>query len=155
MMTGPIYVAGPMSGYEDFNIPAFAEVARVLRREYHLQVVSPHELDQMDGGIEGGKATRSWSDYLRRDLKALANCNTIVTLPGWRESRGAKLEQQTAVGLGMEWWAAIPYSGQWTFFLMQAADPSAAVIPTTDVPVEVLKTRQAAPQPRTPGGPHP
>jgi hypothetical protein len=35
------------------------------------------------------------------DIKALVECNAIVMLPGWPESRGATLERSIAQGLSM------------------------------------------------------
>jgi hypothetical protein len=39
---------------------------------------------------------------MRADIKALANCNTITMLPGWSDSKGARLENYLAIMLGME-----------------------------------------------------
>jgi hypothetical protein len=39
---------------------------------------------------------------MRADIKALANCNTIAMLPGWVDSKGARLEQHIATLLEME-----------------------------------------------------
>lgn len=44
-----VYIAGPMSGIEDFNRPAFHEVAQALRAEGHT-VLNPAE--QPDGLTE-------------------------------------------------------------------------------------------------------
>lgn len=88
-----VYVAGPMTGYDEWNYPAFVEAARTLRR-LGYDVVSPHELHDED-------MTRPFDWYLRRDLAALVTCDAIVLLPGWAESRGAKLEHMVAMGLDM------------------------------------------------------
>ena len=89
------YLSGPMSGYPDFNIPAFNDAAAKLRAK-GLQVISPPEID--------GSTDKTWDQYLRQDLKALLDCHHIVLMPGWQESRGAKLEHAVAVGLGMRVW---------------------------------------------------
>ena len=53
-----IYIAGPMSGYEDLNYPAFAQTAAVLRNAGH-EVVSPAELNPDSGdGVRRGDAER-------------------------------------------------------------------------------------------------
>ena len=94
---GPIYVAGPMTGIVDHNFPAFLAVTSTLR-DMGYRVVSPAELD------EGGSLTEPWDYYLRRDLKELANCQTIAVLPGWQEPRGAALHvrggRRRGTGLG-------------------------------------------------------
>lgn len=109
MPTPHIYISGPMSGYPDFNFPAFEQAANRLRA-IGFDVVSPHEFGEGGEGME-------WADYLRKDLIAmLTNCTAVATLPGWMQSRGAKLEVHVAQALGMrvssvEWWAAQPVYG--------------------------------------------
>ena len=39
---------------------------------------------------------------MRRDIKALMECNTVATLPGWQDSRGASLEVHIGKELGMK-----------------------------------------------------
>jgi hypothetical protein len=140
-MIGPVYIAGPMSGIDDYNIPTFAAVARRLRAETNCEIISPHELDSMDGGIVDGKATRTWADYLRRDLTVLARCNTIVTLPGWAGSRGARLEVHVMRELGCPRYQAVmpDWAGSWEFHLVDEENNGAAhVVPTTGESISAL-----------------
>jgi len=88
-----LYLAGPMTGYPEFNYPAFTEAAGALRAGGET-VVSPHELHDND-------FSRPFDWYLRRDLKALCDCDAVALLPGWEDSRGAKLEVAVAEGLGL------------------------------------------------------
>lgn len=90
-MTETIYIAGPMTGYPEWNYPAFTEAAAALRALGH-DVVSPHELHDDD-------MTRPFDWYLRRDLKALCDCTAIALLDGWVKSRGANLEYGVAQAL--------------------------------------------------------
>lgn len=89
---GRAYISGPMTGYEDFNFPAFNALAATMR-EQGWTVENPTE----HGIVEGAK----WGDYLRYDLARMATCEVIVLLPGWSQSRGALLERQVAEALGM------------------------------------------------------
>lgn len=89
-----IYIAGPMTGYPQHNYPAFEAAAGDLRA-LGFRVVSPHELHDDDMG-------RPFDWYLRRDLKALVECDAIALLPGWQDSRGASLEHHVAVALGLQ-----------------------------------------------------
>ena len=82
-----------MTGLPGFNYPAFEAAADTLRR-HALAVTSPHELHQGDTG-------RPWSYYLRRDLAAMLDCDTIVLLPGWQNSSGVALELTVARALDM------------------------------------------------------
>ena len=96
-----LYVSGPMSGMESFNIPAFDQAARRLRRMGH-EVVSPAELDHPEFRMacigSDGKTIppggETWGTLLARDVKLLADdgIEGIVVLPGWTQSRGALLE---------------------------------------------------------------
>ena len=86
-----IYLSGPMTGLPDLNFPAFAAMTDSLRDGGHT-VTNPAELNP-DGG--------TWNDCMRRDITALMDCDTVATLPGWQESKGAKLEVLIAQHLGM------------------------------------------------------
>lgn len=95
-----VYVSGPMSGIPHFNFHAFDEAAATLRTR-GFDVVSPAELDDPkdrakalaspDGLSYDGK---SWGDFLARDVRVLADdgIEAVCVLPGWENSRGARLE---------------------------------------------------------------
>jgi len=87
-----IYVAGPMTGIEDFNFPAFNAAAETLRAAGYI-VENPAD----HGLVEGA----DWADYLAYDLTRLGLCDTIYLLPGWEKSKGAQLEFLIAERLGM------------------------------------------------------
>ncbi|HBO2747816.1 TPA: DUF4406 domain-containing protein [Pseudomonas aeruginosa] len=87
-----IYVAGPMTGYKDFNFPAFNAQAEELRGlGYHVENPAEH------GIVDGAE----WQDYLRYDIGRLSTCEAIFLLPGWSKSKGAALEVHIAKALGM------------------------------------------------------
>lgn len=114
-----VYIAGPMRGYEFYNFTEFDIAAQVIRsRGDHP--VSPADLDRQHGfdGLRCGLDT-DWNTVppafdlylaMRRDLDALETCTRIVLLPGWENSRGAKLELATAQwhGLKVEDWTVRP-----------------------------------------------
>jgi hypothetical protein len=87
------YIAGPMSGLPDYNYPAFHAVAKHLR-DCGIDVRNPAENDE-------GSSGKSWEFYIRLALRSLLECDEIVLLPGWRDSRGARLEELVARELGM------------------------------------------------------
>ena len=99
-----VYLAGPMTGIAEYNFPLFREAARALRYAGH-SVVSPVEMDEEDGfdpHTQEPLTDVEYSAFLARDLQAVADPKVVavVVLPGWEESRGARLEVMVARGLG-------------------------------------------------------
>lgn len=105
----PLYLAGPMTGFPQFNFPLFDRASRNLR-EAGFNIISPHELDSElvrevamcseDGDLAAMEADtqETWGQILARDVEMLADkCSGIVFLPLWNGSRGAVLEATTAI----------------------------------------------------------
>ena len=86
-----IYLSGPMTGLPGLNFAAFHAMSTNLRAGGHT-VTNPAEINA-DGG--------TWNDCMRRDIAALMDCDTVATLPGWENSKGARLEVLIAERLGM------------------------------------------------------
>lgn len=126
-----LYLAGPMSGVDNFNYEAFRGAAEYLRSRDFI-VVSPAEADEDDGGVVDGVATMSWVEYLRRDLRLLLDVDGVATLPGWRRSRGARLEVHVARELGLPHYHLIQdnRTGGWNVVLIEAADETVHHIPS-------------------------
>lgn len=94
-----VYVAGPMTGIEDFNFPAFNAAAERLRANGY-EPINPADNDDGDPEI-AANAGRPWEDYMRKDIADLIEADAIAVLPGWERSRGASLEVHIAQALGM------------------------------------------------------
>jgi len=88
-----IYIAGPMTGLPEFNYPAFNRAAAALRAQGH-HVENPAE--------NPAPACGSWAGYMRLALPQLCTCDAVHRLPGWKQSRGARLESFVARVLGLE-----------------------------------------------------
>lgn len=92
-----LYIAGPMTGLPDYNYPAFNQAERDLRAAGIIPLnptngnASP---DEDDPGLK-------WEDYLRLALAMVVKADGIAVLPGWEDSRGARLEVYVAEALGM------------------------------------------------------
>jgi hypothetical protein len=84
------YIAGPMTGIEDLNFPAFRRAALRLRTAGYY-VVSPAELNP--------DPAMRWEDAMRADIPELCGCDVIALLPGWENSRGARIEKLIADAL--------------------------------------------------------
>jgi len=110
-----IYLAGPMTGYPQFNFPAFMAAAKKLRAQGRT-VFNPAENDMEVHGEDFGKdndtgdvalaeetAGFSLRDALKTDLSWICdNADGIAMLPGWEDSKGAKAEHALAYALGLE-----------------------------------------------------
>jgi len=87
-----IYIAGPMTGIEDYNFPAFNAMAAQLRSVgWHVENPAEH------GIVDGA----DWADYLRYDISRLSTCEAMMLLRGWSASKGAQLEVSIAKKIGI------------------------------------------------------
>ena len=92
-----LYVCGAISGLPDLNRVKFANATRSLRDLGYI-VVNPHELCSDLPASE-------WTACMRRCIIALMECDTLIMLDDWQNSRGATVEFQLAFSLGMECFA--------------------------------------------------
>lgn len=93
-----IYIAGPITGIEGNNLEAFKIAQDILRQHFPKhKIIVPHEIfDHLDTrGFEHG-------DFMNYCISDLALVDTVVTIPGWDESVGAKIEVQVARLLGKD-----------------------------------------------------
>jgi nucleoside 2-deoxyribosyltransferase len=88
-----IYISGKISGVEKSAIQHFKHAENELRTK-GFEVVNPMELPH--------DHDKSWTSYLREDIKALADCDVIFMLANWTNSKGAKIEWELAQNLGLE-----------------------------------------------------
>jgi hypothetical protein len=87
------YIAGPMTGYSEWNFPAFNKAADHLTKLGHT-AVNPVDINP--------DTTTPWIECMKADLRALIDCDAIYMLSGWNKSKGATLEYVVATGLGLE-----------------------------------------------------
>lgn len=98
-----LYICGPMTGKPDNNYPEFNRVAKALR-ECGYDVENPAE-------------NPTWHDWTRVAIPQMLKCDGVALLLGWSASRGANLERNLAVGIGMpcrQWedWFFSPLGGK-------------------------------------------
>jgi len=96
-----IYISGPMSGYDQNNVPMFTACAYQLRR-LGYRVVSPVEqardLAGLDPSSEAALDPLQYQRLLELDLEALEATGWLVLLgPAPWASRGVRLELRWAV----------------------------------------------------------
>jgi len=102
-----IYIAGPMTGYEDFNFTCF-DFAEEGLSDLNWNPINPAEIDRAHG---------FWPDMvddnhkfsnidmglmLSRDILAISQCEAIFMLIGWEESKGANMEKTFAEIIGID-----------------------------------------------------
>lgn len=113
-MKTAIYIAGPMTGYENFNFPAFDHAEKYLRSMGYEDIGNPARWDRETYGNKiqentRGDVTKAVIDTgfdlrktLNKDLSWLCTTATdIFMMMGWENSKGARAEHATAVALGL------------------------------------------------------
>lgn len=101
-----LYIAGPMTNWPQFNVPAFDTAAKDLRSQ-GISIVSPAELDDpavreaclasKTGNPADLPGEFSYGDTLGRDIAVvLDEVDGVATLGNWYKSRGARLEVTAA-----------------------------------------------------------
>lgn len=91
-----LYIAGPMANHVNHNWPAFEKEAELLRAAGY-EVVSPTDVN----GTYEEACALPYMTCLKNDIKAMLDCDGVALLPGWTESKGAKIERGLAEALGM------------------------------------------------------
>lgn len=88
-----VFISGPMSGIKDFNKPAFDKAEEYLTQAGY-SVFNPARMHFDD----------AWdhSEIMRIDLAALAQCDYILMLDKWYNSKGAIHEYHYAHAIGVE-----------------------------------------------------
>lgn len=100
------YLSGPMTGIPEYNYPEFERVTKYLRAK-DMEVVSPHEIP---APVEELKDEALWEYYMAKCKEQVAECDTIILMEGWPESRGARQELQWAIEQHMPVYFIHPYS---------------------------------------------
>lgn len=101
-----IYIAGPMTGYEQWNFPAFFDAEEKLIALGH-EVINPAHNDGPDLGLaleSAGTPERpnhTWAWYMKRDLPHVLEADALCVLSGWQDSKGASLEVHVANSIGL------------------------------------------------------
>lgn len=92
-----IYIAGPMTGIEHFNYPAFmAARDHLIKLGYDAHSPTDSEVD--DNGVPGSVP---YQVYFKAGLVLMLKCDSLALLPGWTGSKGARREVMVALSCGM------------------------------------------------------
>lgn len=90
-----VYIAGPMTGYPEYNYPAFNKAA--LQLEYHGY--TPLNPAVGSGQYNESSGLQPWAWYMRYAIRMVLEADGIALLPGWEKSSGALLEVRIAEDL--------------------------------------------------------
>jgi nucleoside 2-deoxyribosyltransferase len=88
-----VYISGKITGLDLHD--AFAKFARM---ESNLRMFAHEPINPMKLPHDHDK---SWHSYMREDIKALCDCDAILMLNDWADSRGAIVEHSLAMMLGI------------------------------------------------------
>ena len=89
-----VYISGQITGLSEKEYKNNFNSAELYLTGLGYDVVNPVAYDPIPNG--------TWSDYMRRDIKLLMDCDYIYMLDNWTESTGAKAEFRLAVEIGIE-----------------------------------------------------
>ena len=84
-----IYIAGPMTGLPDCNRPAFFKAEKILKKSGHT-VLNPANNPE---GL-------THDEYMHICRAMIDVSEMVVFLPGWEESKGARIEYSWAIESG-------------------------------------------------------
>lgn len=104
-----IYIAGPMSGYDDFNFPAFDEAQKKFE-DLGYKVWNPASKDneanvKTDESFATGNDKKlmesgwNFEEAFIWDLNKVCQSRAIYMLKGWEFSSGARGEWASAVSM--------------------------------------------------------
>lgn len=87
-----VYLSGPITNTKNYKgLFMFAE-----------ELVGYGEAKQIYNPAAQIPASSSWEQAMHRCLSEITNYDTVVMLPGWNTSRGARLECDVALACGMQ-----------------------------------------------------
>jgi len=98
-----IYIAGPMTGVDNYNFPSFVKKQMELERDgwhvinpvyigAHLTAMTGRNFDGIDRKV-----------FLEFDLLYLKHfCHAIYMLKGWEQSQGAIVEHNVAIAYNLD-----------------------------------------------------
>ena len=84
-----IYISGKITGDEIQEASAKFQAAADHIESEGGTAVNPMEMIEVE-------ETKTWEDYMKEALIILMNCDQILMLEDWTESRGAKIEHALA-----------------------------------------------------------
>lgn len=88
-----IYISGPITGVKGY-MRRFNEAEKLLKENGHEVINPARVLAQMP-------FETTHEEYMRMSITMMGMCDTILLLDGWKNSKGAQIEFDYAVRMGM------------------------------------------------------
>ena len=88
-----IYISGKISGIPLETAKAKFEAAADVIRNKGDRPANPF--------YNGLPDTSTWEQHMKSDISMMMECDEVVMLPCWKDSKGAQLEKDIALRLGM------------------------------------------------------
>ena len=93
IMNRTAYIAGKITGLPKGHVQDKFETISNQLSGMGYEVVKPVALSD---------DTKTWDDSVRSDIKKMLECDEVHLLPDWQDSKGAQLERDIALRLGMQ-----------------------------------------------------
>ena len=93
-----IYISGPITGVENWQETFLTAEKELCEMPGIFFVINPIYIAER---VEKTLKMPDYTDYMREDIKALSECDCICMLPGWKRSKGARMEYRIAKILNM------------------------------------------------------
>jgi nucleoside 2-deoxyribosyltransferase len=88
-----IYISGKISGLPEEEAIKIFDLAEEALKSLAYEVINPMKLPH--------NHSRTWEAYMKEDIAAMMNCDAVMALENWSESKGAKIEVGIAKSIGM------------------------------------------------------
>jgi len=90
-----VYISGKISG-----LPLDKAMSKFIIAKNHLSRLGHEGINPME--IPCNNPNGIWAEYMMADLAVLKDCDAIMMLPCWEDSKGAQCEKIFAEGCGIE-----------------------------------------------------
>lgn len=92
-MNRTAYIAGKITGLPKTHVKDKFNIIATQLSGMGYDVVKPDAVND---------DSKTWDDAVRNDIKKMLECDEVHLLPDWQDSRGAQLERDIALRLGIQ-----------------------------------------------------
>lgn len=101
-----VYISLPMTGKEDTIWERYNDNLKYLHSlpgYENCKIISPYSIDDFNPENDKISENKSWGFYMGKNIQNLADrgCTDILMGEGWNQSKGCRVEHETAKILGI------------------------------------------------------